>query len=96
MKGMVQVDGSSLRGEALHVRGRSEHRSSSVTAMIVSRAMMVEAAPSPKVARRNLTTWKNVKNCRIRRRGKIILMVRLVLLLLLKILNQIAWLCCWS
>ena len=29
MKGMVQVDGSSLRGEALHVRGRSEHRSSS-------------------------------------------------------------------
>ena len=29
MEGMVQVDGSSLRGEALHVRGRSEHRSSS-------------------------------------------------------------------
>jgi len=60
--------------------------------------MMVEAAPSPKVprrnsvstAKRNLTTLKNVGNCRIRRRGKIILMVRLVLLLLLIILNQIA------
>ena len=29
MKGMVQVDGSSSRGDALHVRGRPEHRSSS-------------------------------------------------------------------
>ena len=29
MKGMVQADGSSSRGNALHVRGRSEHRSSS-------------------------------------------------------------------
>ena len=29
MKGMVQSDGSSSsKGEALHVRGRSEHRSS--------------------------------------------------------------------
>ena len=27
MKGMVQADGSSSRGDALHVRGRSEHRS---------------------------------------------------------------------
>ena len=29
MKGMVQTDGSSSRGDALHVRGRSEQRSSS-------------------------------------------------------------------
>ena len=29
MKGMVQVDGSSSRSDALHVRGRSEQRSSS-------------------------------------------------------------------
>ena len=70
------------------------------TTTIVSRAMMVEAAPGPKVprrnfvstARRNLTTLKNVGNCRIRRRGKLILMVRLVLLPLVKTLSQIVWL----
>jgi len=52
-----------------------DHRA---TTTIVSRAMMVEAAPSLKVprrnsvstAKRNLTTLKNVGNCRIRSREK--------------------------
>ena len=97
MKGMVQVDGSSSRGDALHVRGRSEHRSSSDNNVHFNsndgRGRSQSKGPMKKFCKyckKNLTTLKNVGNCRIRRRGKIILIVRLVLLLLLIILNQIA------
>ena len=97
MKGMVQVDGSSSRGDALHVRGISVHRSSSDNNDRFKSNDGRGRSKGPKkhsvsTAIRNLTTLKNVGNCRIWRRGKIILMVRLVLLLLPIILNQIAWL----
>ena len=92
MKGMVQVDGSSSRCDALHVRGRSEHRSSSDNN---------DRFKSNDGRGRSLCKGPKKKFCKYaRRRGKINLMVRVVLLLLVITLIRLPgclyWLCCWS
>jgi len=52
MKGMVQTDGSSSRA-TLCMSEADQSKDPQVITTIVARAMTVEAAPSPKVPRRN-------------------------------------------
>jgi hypothetical protein len=90
MKGMVQSDASSSKGEALQVRGRSEQRTYT-TAMIVTRArveavLSLEVKSSVSIAKRKITSLKNVGSCRIKRKGN--LMVRPLLLPVLITLIQ--------
>jgi hypothetical protein len=100
MKGMVQSDGSSSsKGEALHVRGIFELRSSNDSNNRDKsydgrgRSKSKHLRSSVSTARRKLTLLRIVGNFRIRRIGKTILMVRLLLFRLLKtLIREIVWL----
>jgi len=99
MKGMVQSDGSSSsKGDALHVRGRSEHRSSN-DSNDRNKSHDGRSRSKSKLRKkfRNYCKKTNhfIEDClklKNKEKKKTILMVRILLFLLLTLIREIVWL----